>query len=146
MTGFGWGSDMLVSSGPATFAYPYTGGRAYEQIGTFKKKWGSANQPVGRLKPLPGIFEGIQPFRSRLGVGDRQIRVEPAAVQVDARRQRCSRRCDPWVERRQAAGQILPSMECVMPLSKPPLRLERTPPDERLRVQILPGKITSDPN
>ena len=50
----------------------------------FRKKWGSANQPVGRSMSSPGIFEGIPPFWSRLGMRDGQNRVERAAVQVDA--------------------------------------------------------------
>ena len=63
MTGFGWGSAMLASTGLATFAYPYTGSRNREQIGIFEKNvGGSANQAVGRLTSSPGIFEGIQPF------------------------------------------------------------------------------------
>jgi hypothetical protein len=34
---------MLVFSGPATFAYPYTGMSDCEQIGTFEKIWNVSN-------------------------------------------------------------------------------------------------------
>jgi hypothetical protein len=40
MTGFGWGSAMLASSGLATFAYPYAGSSNREQIGIFEKNVG----------------------------------------------------------------------------------------------------------
>ena len=58
MTGFGWGSAMLVSSGLATFAYPYTGRRDCEQIGTFEKMWEVSESAGWSFDGLAGNLRG----------------------------------------------------------------------------------------
>src|SRR6516162_5342283 len=72
MTGFGWGSAILVSSGPATFAHPYTGRRDCEQIGTFEKMWEVSESGGRSFDVLAGNLSspGICPRRESVLAGN----------------------------------------------------------------------------
>ena len=49
---------MLVSSGPATFAHPYTGRRDCEQIGTFEKMWEVSESAGWSFDDIAGNLRG----------------------------------------------------------------------------------------